>query len=416
MPVQIHVRGVGKRYRHGTLRTRGLAARVRGGAGSRERSFWALRDVSFDVARGRTLGIVGPNGSGKSTLLRLLGGVGRADEGTVDVRGSVAGIFELGAGFHPELTGRESAILSSVISGLARNDAIRRMPEIAAFAELEEFLDDPIRTYSTGMVARLAFAVATQVDAEVLLVDEALAVGDLAFQAKCIDRLEGFQRDGVTIVLVSHAPASLRQFCDDVLWLHGGRVLDRGSPEDVTARYASHMRELARDVTPRDLDTRLTDLGAELKPLENRVGSQEAVLSSVRLVDRLGNPVQVLTTGEPLHAAIDVDAPHDLGPVNVVFHVIRDEDAALCLDASTVLHPPRNGGRRRSVRLECSRLDLAAGRYSCEVGVYSSDWSRPFDHHSGVYPLTISGAGAGRGILSPPITWRILQPDEVGEG
>jgi lipopolysaccharide transport system ATP-binding protein len=417
MAAQLRVTRAGKRYRHAALRNRTVRDFIVGGFRRRPgRSFWGLRDVSFEVERGSTLGIIGANGAGKSTLLRLLAGIGRPDEGEIHVAGRVAGIFEIGTGFHPELTGRECATLTGVISGLTRTEIRHRLAAITEFAELEHFLDDAVRTYSSGMVARLAFAVAVHVDADVLLVDEALAVGDLAFQAKCIDRLRAFRREGGTTVAVSHSPAALRNFCDDVVWLQGGRLVARGRPEDVTARYAAHMRDLARSITPTHLQTQVTPMGAELKPLENRVGSQEATIASVRVLDRWLVPAEELTGGDPLLVLIDIDAPAELGSLNLGLHIIRDDDGVLCVDASTVVRPSPDGRHRRTMRLEFPRLDLASGAYSCEVGLYSSDWSRPYDYHAGVYRLRVSGTSGGGGVLAPPVAWTCDASDPIAGG
>ncbi len=201
--------------------------------------FWALRDVSFSVAPGRAVGIIGRNGAGKSTLLRLIGGVGRPDAGRVEIYGRVGALLDLGVGFHHDLTGRENIFISGVISGLTRREVARRFDSIVAFSELEEFIDSPLRTYSSGMQLRLAFAVATHTDAEILLIDEVLAVGDLEFQSKCLKRIAQFRADGCTIALISHDLAQIRQFCDEALWFEAGRLVGRGSPDAVIDQYHS---------------------------------------------------------------------------------------------------------------------------------------------------------------------------------
>jgi lipopolysaccharide transport system ATP-binding protein len=201
--------------------------------------FWALRDVSFSVAPGRMLGIVGANGSGKSTLLRLIGGVERPDEGSVKIHGKSCAFLDLGVGFHGDLTGRENVFISGVVSGLTRAEVAERFDSIVAFAELEEFIDGPLRTYSTGMQMRLAFAVAVHVQPEILLIDEALTVGDLPFQRKCFERIAYFKAEGCTLVLVSHSTEAIREFCDEALWLHAGRLRAYGSPDTVVEQYVA---------------------------------------------------------------------------------------------------------------------------------------------------------------------------------
>lgn len=199
--------------------------------------FWALQDVSFEVKPGRALGVIGFNGSGKSTLLRLIGGVGKADKGSVAVNGRIGALLDFGAGFSADLTGRENVIVGGVIAGLTRREVLKRFDSIVAFAELEPFIDNPLRTYSSGMQMRLGFAVAVHVEAQVLLIDEVLSVGDHAFQRKCLDRIARFKADGCTIILVSHETELVREFCDEALWLNSGRVEAYGCPDVVVDRY-----------------------------------------------------------------------------------------------------------------------------------------------------------------------------------
>ena len=199
--------------------------------------FWALKDVSFRVEPGRMVGVMGFNGAGKSTLLRLVAGVGRPTKGRVELAGRLGAILDLGVGFHPELTGRENIFVSGVTSGLTRREVAARFDAIVDFSEIGESIDKPLRTYSTGMHMRLAFAVASHSEPEVLLIDEVLAVGDLRFQEKCMGRLTGFKENGCTGMIVSHSPEQLTRLCDEAIWLHEGRVVARGSAEDVAVQY-----------------------------------------------------------------------------------------------------------------------------------------------------------------------------------
>lgn len=203
--------------------------------------FWALRDVSFSVAPGRMIGVIGPNGAGKSTLLRLIGGVGRADEGSVQTHGRIGALLDLGVGFHPDLTGRENVFVSGVIAGFTRREVSQRFDSIVAFAELEEFIDSPLRTYSSGMQMRLGFAVAVHIEPEILLIDEVLAVGDLAFQKKCLERIAQFRAEGCTIIFVSHQTTAVQQLCDEVLWLRAGQVAAHGTADTVVGQYVAEM-------------------------------------------------------------------------------------------------------------------------------------------------------------------------------
>jgi lipopolysaccharide transport system ATP-binding protein len=244
MASAVVVTGLSKQFRryhpHRPLTIQEALARGLGQLRSVER-FWGLRDVSFEVSKGQTLGIIGANGSGKSTLLRLIGGVGRADAGHVDVFGRLGALLDLSAGFHPDLTGRENAIMAGILSGLRRRQVTDRLAYIITFSELEPCIDNPIRTYSSGMQMRLAFAAAMYSDPEILLIDEVLAVGDLAFQRKCRERMEQFKAEGCTILVVSHDLETIAELCDTALWLDAGRVVAHGPTADIIHGYVTYM-------------------------------------------------------------------------------------------------------------------------------------------------------------------------------
>ena len=210
---------------------------------------WALRDVSFTVEPGRMVGIIGHNGAGKSTLLRLVGGVGRASAGSVKVLGRIGALLDPDVGFHWDLTGRENVLVGGVIAGLTRREVKQRLDSIVAFAEMEAIIEKPLRTYSTGMQMRLAFSVAVHVEPEILLIDEVLAVGDLAFQKKCLERMARFKKEGCSILLVSHDMELVRQLCDEVLCLRAGRPVAHGAPETVVRAYVAEI-EAGSDRAP----------------------------------------------------------------------------------------------------------------------------------------------------------------------
>ena len=202
-----------------------------------------LDDISFNVKKGEVLGIIGRNGSGKSTMLKLLTKILRPNKGTIETKGKIACLIELGAGFHPDMTGRENAYINASIFGIPKKTIDERYDEIVQFAGIEEFMDERIRNYSSGMYLRLAFAVAINVDADILLVDEILAVGDIQFQKKCLDRLDSFRKDGGTIVLVTHSVDQAKKMCDNVIWLDGGKIREYGNPETVCEHYRSTMMD-----------------------------------------------------------------------------------------------------------------------------------------------------------------------------
>ena len=202
-----------------------------------DETFTAMRDVSFTVPAGRTLGVIGRNGSGKSTMLKLVAGITKPTQGTVTVNGRISALIELGAGFHPEISGRENVFINGIMLGLSKREIARRFDEIVEFAELQDFIDAPVKTYSSGMYMRLGFAVAIHVDPDVLLVDEVLAVGDEGFTHKCLDKFAEFKRRGKTILLVTHSLGLVERFCDEALWLDGGRMKGMGDPKRIVGAY-----------------------------------------------------------------------------------------------------------------------------------------------------------------------------------
>lgn len=225
-------------HREGSIKSAALKSLLR--RFPQKKEFVALRDISFRVPRGQTVGVIGRNGSGKSTLLTLLSRIYRPTSGSITVRGRVATLLELGAGFHPEFTGIENIFLNGVILGMPRAELEKRLPEIIEFAELEEFIDTPVKHYSSGMVTRLGFSVAVHLDPDVLLVDEVLAVGDAAFQEKCYRKIEEFKQQNVTIFFVSHDMDAIRRVCDRVLWIDQHELHADGEPEEVIAQYESN--------------------------------------------------------------------------------------------------------------------------------------------------------------------------------
>lgn len=202
-----------------------------------EETFWGLKNIDLTIPEGRMVGVIGRNGAGKSTLLRLIGGLGKPDEGSIRTQGNIRALLYLGAGFHPDMTGRENAIVNGVVNGLSRAEVRQRFDSIIHFAELEEYVDTPLRAYSTGMQMRLAFSIAIHAEPDILLIDEVLAVGDLAIQKKCMERIQDLRRNGCTIIVVSHDVAVVQELCDDAIWLSAGRLGGFGPARKIVRQY-----------------------------------------------------------------------------------------------------------------------------------------------------------------------------------
>jgi lipopolysaccharide transport system ATP-binding protein len=270
----------------------------------RHTDFWALHDVSLEIRRGETFCIVGENGSGKSTLLQIVAGILEPSSGSVQVHGRVSALLELGAGFNPEFSGRDNVYLNGAILGLTTRQIDQRYRDIEAFAEIGEFIRQPVKTYSSGMVVRLAFAVAIHVDPEILLVDEALAVGDIYFRQRCMRKVHELRTRGITILFVSHAVSDVKAIGDRVLWLDHGRIADIGDPAAVISRYLAAMTEKdtsyrlsgAPAATPRALAGGVSapEIVETIPNIDNRFGDGRAEILGIAVLDELGGPIQLL--------------------------------------------------------------------------------------------------------------------------
>jgi len=413
MPSPVAVEGLSKRFRrYSTDRAWTLQETVLRGFGRRQSEdyFWALKEVNFEVVAGKMLGLIGRNGAGKSTLLRLIGGVGEPSEGRILTNGRIGALIDLGAGFHPDLTGRENIFINGVISGLLRQEVALRFDDIVDFAELEEFIDSPFRTYSTGMRMRLAFSLAVNTDPDILLIDEVLAVGDLAFQRKCLERINVFKEKGCTILLVSHDTNLVAKLCDEALWVNEGRVAAHGPAEIVVKQYSNAMQNETQRRTPINQINSNLDNGAALQVNKNRFGSLEMEIHNVKLFNDRCKPTEYLDSGDPLIVEMEYSAPQAID--SPIFGVtLTREDGTVCCDTNTpapALGSPVVFGRGK-VRLRFERLDLENGSYFVDVGAYQKDWAYAYDYHWQVYPLKIGKGNQKKGILKPPQHWEFEQ-------
>jgi lipopolysaccharide transport system ATP-binding protein len=358
---------------------------------------WALSDVSFELPEGGSLGIIGPNGAGKSTLLRLAAGLGKPTRGQIDVPADAAAVLSLGDTLNPMLSGRENALTAALVDGWSMDDAKELLPRIAEFAELDEQFDAPVRTYSDGMRVRLAFAVVAHARPAVLLVDEVISVGDLAFQARCAERIRAMRSDGTTLVLASHDLGMVESECDRALWLDHGEPRMLGRANEVVAAYreAAHARVVSQTPAPSEA------LGGRLQLRRDRVGTQELTIDSVEMAG-------VVASGGPLAVSLEL-SNHGAPVVDpiVELKVARASDDLLCLQTSTkdAGTPVGRVGDGATVSLALERVDLLPGDYVLDVAVYSSDWQTTYDYHWHAYTFTVAGDGRGRGVVAPPQRW-----------
>ncbi len=409
MDVPIKVSGLGKSFtrRHklnpGTLKE-ALVSRLHRLNASEQ--FLALDQVDLEVRRGEIVGAIGRNGAGKSTLLRLIGGVGLPDRGQILVHGKIGALLELGAGFHPELTGRENIFINGVISGLSRAEVARRFDDIVAFSELEESIDNPLRTYSSGMQLRLAFSISVHTSPDILLIDEVLAVGDLAFQQKCLDRIEYFRRNGCAILIVSHDIEQVKAICDRVIWLRDGKVAAFGEPQSVVDQYERAMLLETERRRHADVPVRRTRNGQELRIGENRKGTMELELSNVRFQGADGLPIEELKKGDGLSVIISC-SPRKAIPSPILSVTVSDKKGEIFLDSNTEQLDIPDIDRDTDARVHFDRIDLPAGDYFVDVGVYARDWGHVYDYHWHVYPLLVTADAEQERDLNTPPRWEI---------
>ena len=366
--------------------------------------FWALRDVTLDLQRGRMVGIIGSNGSGKSTLLKVLGGILKPTTGQVSVRGRVSALIELGAGFHPEFTGRENIYVNGVLLGLSRAEIRARFDEIVAFAGLEQFVDNPVKTYSSGMYMRLGFAIAVTVDPDILLIDEVLAVGDEAFQHRCVSKIQEFKARGKTIVLVSHDLSSIERLCDEAVWLGEGRLHARGETREVIGRYLDHVaREEARALGIEHAEAE----AAARAGTAARWGTREVELTRVRLSDKNGVERYLFETGEPctLRLAYRAHRPVE----DPVFGIgVYRKDGVCCYGTNTAVEGLALGkvDGDGEILVDIERLDLVEGEYLLDVAVHARD-GHPYDYHSRLYALAMRSRVRDTGVARLAHRWRV---------
>jgi len=387
----ISVNNIGKRFRLKSSGNRTLKSAIldtlafRGRA---RRDFWALKDVSFDVCKGETLGIIGVNGAGKSTLLSLIAGTKLPTEGTITANGTISCLLELGAGFHPDLTGRENVFLSGAIMGIAREQMRKRMDAIVEFAELQEFIDQPVKHYSSGMYVRLGFAVAVEVDPSILLIDEVLAVGDASFQRKCIQRMDEFRQKGKTMLIISHDLRTIQSISDRILFLNDGKVYGIGDPQSMVHSYESLSRQLA------------------IRGIRREWGTGEVKITGAELIDKGGIKTDRFNWGDPMEIRIQYDSPSKI--LNPVFgFAISDANGRIVYGNNTQIEncdiPSILG--KGSIKLQIEKILMAKGTYLFSFSVHSSDHKTNYHRLDNCFPVAVESEKPFEGYCYMPCKW-----------
>jgi ABC-2 type transport system ATP-binding protein/lipopolysaccharide transport system ATP-binding protein len=392
----ISVEQVSKRFRLYRDRTSSIKETVTRRFRSRFDEFWAIRDLSLEIPRGRTLGLIGNNGSGKSTLLRLMAGIHPPTKGTIATHGRISALLELGAGFHPELTGRENIYLNAAILGLPRREVDEVIDEIIDFAGIEEFIDSPVKVYSSGMYVRLGFAVAVHVNPEILFIDEVIAVGDEEFQRRCLDYLYRLRRRGVTIVLVSHAHGLMQTMCDEVAWLDHGRLVEKGDPATVVRHYLEAVNRTEGERLDAEAGAKSGSSSTEGFPpaaaspsdrsergARRRLdagGDATVRITAVDVIGSDGRPTRASGAGDPLTVRLSFAATGSI--VSPAFGIrVASESGVEVIATNTVFHAVQTGTitGRGHVDFTIPRLPLMPGGYFIDAAVTDSSMLHTFD-------------------------------------
>lgn len=388
----------------------------------REEYFQALKGISYTIKEGNVTGIIGLNGSGKSTLLKCIAGIYKPDQGRININGRVSALIELGAGFHPEFTGRENILINGIILGLSRREIKRRYDSIVKFAELEDFIDNPVRTYSSGMYMRLGFSVAVNVDPDVLLIDEILSVGDESFTHKCQDKIAEFKKNGKTIVIVTHDLSAAERWCDEIMWLDNGTVKLIGHPRrviDAYREYIARIEEKRFTEEHRFVEGELKSVHSkgELRPDgweegreekdKQRWGTREVELYSVKFLDKDRQERHIYNQGEPM--SIEIRYKVNKKVERPVFGIgIFSPDGVCCYGTNTFIEEIKTRLTRDEglVIFEIEGLDFIEGTYYLDVAIHAED-GYPYDYQSRLYSFAVKSRIKDVGIFKPEHKWVI---------
>lgn len=372
-----------------------------------------LDGISFEVKKGEAVGLIGHNGCGKSTTLKLLSKIIYPDKGTIEMRGRVSSLIELGAGFHPDMSGRENIYINAAIFGLTKREIDARLDDIIRFSELEEYIDNPVRTYSSGMYMRLAFSVAINVDADILLIDEILAVGDAGFQTKCFNKMKEIKAAGTTIVIVSHSMGQVEQICDRSIWIHEGKIMKEGKPRDVDPEYLDYMGEQRQKIAEKEEADKLVEQKAEQEELQKeeqkklRWGNGFARITGVHM-NRIGKQDAVsFKTGESAEIVLEYEV--NKAVEDAVFGIgIFRVDGLQCYGTNTRIEQLERFDLKEKgvVKIAIENMNLLPGNYSldvaieCEVGI-------PVDYYKEAYKFEMQSAIGDVGVARMSHDWQI---------
>jgi len=451
MPIVVRATGIKKSFRVFSDKSVTLKERILHWRRGQYSVHEVLKGIDLEIKKGETVALIGQNGCGKSTFLKLLTGIIYPDAGTISIKGKVSSLLELGAGFHPDFSGRENIYNNASIFGLSKKEIDQRYDRIVAFSELEEYIDNPVRTYSSGMYMRLAFSVAINVDANVLLIDEILAVGDANFQKKCMDMIRHLKRQGVTIVIVTHDMGSVERICDRAVWLVDGYIRKQGKPREIIDDYLMNMDEKADVIARKEKDREKTEAiavhaaqekeSAAGSPSEEaapsivepevieeiktglleynengekcRWGNGDILISQVEFLDADDKPTGLVLSGTKLTICIHYEAKNEVE--SLAFGIaVKNVTGALCIATNSDLRhiplelPPV--GEKGILKIRIDHFDLAKGSYTLDIAAHSLE-GLPYDYQMDKYSFIVSNMFSDAGIYAPRMIFKASKED-----
>lgn len=363
------------------------------------KEFWALKNISFDVLRGQTVGIIGSNGSGKSTILQIIANTLTPSSGEVKVNGRVAALLELGSGFNPEFTGRENVIMNCTIMGLNSAEIQQKLPLIEEFAEIGEFINHPVKLYSSGMYVRLAFACAINVDPDILVIDEALAVGDMRFQLKCMDKIKSFQKEGKTILFVSHDSYSIRNICDEAIWMMDGQIYRRGDAKVIIEEYQDFMKADSVPITQDEGNIQMPDKYGDILEIRD-----------VRLVGSTNN---IVPFRQPISIEIEYTLKEQVKQLLGGIAIYDNQNNYICgLNTKLSGYSLRDQPGTYKLRLKYKEMNLMPGTYFIDVGFFESAGVVPLEYQGKIKSFRVaSGEYFAEGMVYLDHEWVLLEEE-----
>ena len=365
-----------------------------------------LRGISFSVKKGEAVGLIGHNGCGKSTTLKLLTRIMYPDSGSIKMQGRVSSLIELGAGFHPDMSGRENIYTNAAIFGLNKKEIDSRIQSIIDFSELKDFIDNPVRTYSSGMYMRLAFSVAINVDADILLIDEILAVGDANFQSKCFNKLREIKSHGTTIVIVSHSLGQIEQICDRSIWIHEGLIKAEGPPKEIDLEYLDYMSRKIQDRNKKSEEAADTEEPAENKD-GKRWGSGEARIKRIRSFASDGTEQSVFRVGEDIRLTVDYTVKKPVQDAVIGFGIF-DMNGVQCYGTNTRIDklPEMTLTKDGTAEITMKNVQLLSGEYMIDIAIEQGE-GIPVDYYRQAYKIQMLSAYGDAGIARVDHTWNL---------